>query len=256
MDTTSSMADDSAADNPITTRLVSMIDDMQLRPGERLGTERALAKQLGVSRGELRTALGELEAVHRIKRIIGRFGGIVVSDQRLERSLNSVESMRMIARTQAFDLATSTVHKTMRAPDPYERRQFAFDSNQDSRVYCVVRRRTIAGKPICVETSVVPVERFPNFITMNLESVAYLFTEQFGVKPHSAQESIQADQANQRTAELLDLAPGDLVIRVSRLSIDEESRVFEIGQETYRPERVRFRLGNAGYVKHSSVGNY
>jgi GntR family transcriptional regulator len=256
MDTKSSVADGSVAVNPITARIISMIDDMQLRPGERLGTERALAKQLGVSRGELRTALGELESVHRIKRIIGRFGGIVVSDQRLERSLNSVESMRMIARTQAFDLTTSTVHKSMRGCKPYERRQFAFTPDQDSRVYCVVRRRSIAGNPICVETSVVPVERFPNFITMDLESVAYLFTEHFGVNPHSAQESIQADQANELTAELLDLAPGDLVIRISRLSIDEESRVFEIGQETYRPERVRFRLGNAGYVKHSSVGNY
>lgn len=39
-----------------------LIREQELQPGERLGSERALAKSLGVSRSDLRTALAVLES--------------------------------------------------------------------------------------------------------------------------------------------------------------------------------------------------
>ena len=46
---------------------------------------------LGVSRSDLRNALTVLESDHEIIRKIGRAGGIVISDGRLERNINTVE---------------------------------------------------------------------------------------------------------------------------------------------------------------------
>ena len=81
-----------------------IIAQRELMPGEKLGTERALAELLGVSRSNLRVALAELESNHEIVRKIGRAGGIVVSDGRLERNLNTVESLTQIAKRQGWAL--------------------------------------------------------------------------------------------------------------------------------------------------------
>lgn len=79
-------------------RIRALIRDQELQPGERLGSERALAQSLGISRSDLRMALAVLEASHEVIRKIGRAGGIVVSDGRLERNINTVESLPTIAR--------------------------------------------------------------------------------------------------------------------------------------------------------------
>ena len=60
-------------------RIRALIRDRELQPGERLGSERALAQSLGISRSDLRMALAVLEASHEVIRKIGRAGGIVVS---------------------------------------------------------------------------------------------------------------------------------------------------------------------------------
>jgi DNA-binding FadR family transcriptional regulator len=67
-------------------RTVEVVDDAlsrllaspDLRPGQRLPTERALADQLSVPRSAVRTALARLEARGRVKRIIG--SGTYVAD--------------------------------------------------------------------------------------------------------------------------------------------------------------------------------
>ncbi|WP_428860377.1 GntR family transcriptional regulator [Bifidobacterium dentium] len=58
-----------------TSELVYRIRDQELQPGERLGSERALAQSLGISRSDLRMALAVLGASHEVIRKIGRAGG-------------------------------------------------------------------------------------------------------------------------------------------------------------------------------------
>ncbi|MFT8704177.1 MAG: GntR family transcriptional regulator [Bifidobacterium sp.] len=237
-------------------RISAYIIDEQFRPDERLGTERELAERFGVTRSELRCALETMETQHQVKRIIGRKGGVVVADNRLERNLNSIDSMREIARKQSFNLTTQVINKRMRNAEPYERRTFGMQQGQDDRVYCITRLRRIDTQPVCAETSVVPVALFPNIIHMNLDSMAALFSDVFHMPPHSSQESLETVTANSAIASLLALHANDMIMRVTRLSLNTHSRVFEIGSECYRPERVRFHLNKLGYVRHSGVGAY
>ena len=90
-------------------RIRALIRDQELQPGERLGSERALAQSLGISRSDLRMALAVLEASHEVIRKIGRAGGIVVSDGRLERNINTVESLPTIARRQGMRVSSKVL---------------------------------------------------------------------------------------------------------------------------------------------------
>ena len=53
-------------------RIRALIRDRELQPGERLGSERALAQSLGISRSDLRMALAVLEASHEVIRKIAQ----------------------------------------------------------------------------------------------------------------------------------------------------------------------------------------
>lgn len=72
-----------SATSELVYRIRARIREQELLPGEKLGSERALADSLGVSRSDLRNALTVLESDHEIIRKIGRAGGIVISDGRL-----------------------------------------------------------------------------------------------------------------------------------------------------------------------------
>ena len=89
-----------SATSELVYRIRARIREQELLPGEKLGSERALAESLGVSRSDLRNALTVLESDHEIIRKIGRAGGIVISDGRLERNINTVESLPTIAKTR------------------------------------------------------------------------------------------------------------------------------------------------------------
>ena len=78
-------AEPSAAD--VRRALLGRIDAGDLRPGERLGSDRDLAASLGVSRSTLRHALGALYDEGVVRRVPGRGGGTFVSQSKIERDL-------------------------------------------------------------------------------------------------------------------------------------------------------------------------
>ena len=65
--------------------LTEQIATGHLRPGQRLGAERALAADLGVSRATLRQALAVLADSGVVRRVPGRGGGTFVSKDKIER---------------------------------------------------------------------------------------------------------------------------------------------------------------------------
>ena len=59
--------------------LAEQIGSGRLRPGQRLGAERTLAAELGVSRATLRQALAALAESGVVRRVPGRGGGTFVA---------------------------------------------------------------------------------------------------------------------------------------------------------------------------------
>ncbi|MFI5080745.1 MAG: GntR family transcriptional regulator, partial [Streptosporangiales bacterium] len=80
--------------------LVGQISAGQLRPGQRLGAERALAAELGVSRATLRQALAVLADNGMVRRVPGRGGGTFISKGKIERDLSRVVGVPALLRSQ------------------------------------------------------------------------------------------------------------------------------------------------------------
>ncbi len=76
--------------------LVGQISAGQLR----LGAERALAAELGVSRATLRQALAVLAENGMVRRVPGRGGGTFISKGKIERDLSRVVGVPALLRSQ------------------------------------------------------------------------------------------------------------------------------------------------------------
>src|ERR1700685_4343783 len=93
--------------------LADQIATGDLRPGHRLGAERALATELGGSRTTLRKALAVLEESGMVRRVPGRGGGTFVSKGKIERDLSRVVGVPAWLRSQGVVAGTRVLSARM-----------------------------------------------------------------------------------------------------------------------------------------------
>ncbi len=219
----------------------------QLRPGDRLGDERSLAAELGVTRSRLRDALDVLQREGRVRRRLGRGGGVFASDGRLERNLNTIEGLPDITRVQGVRLVTTILRAELEPAGPLDRRLLRLAAG--ATVYHVQRlRRTDDGAGLSLEDTRVPASVFPGLDAQDLTQLYRCFREVYGVVPDVSDESVEVAYATPGQAGHLGVATGAALVRLSRLTLDDQQRPVEIGTELFVADRMRFHLRRYGVV--------
>src|SRR3954447_23971324 len=103
--TTISHAKGPLADS-IQRELQAQIDAGRWQPGQRLGSERSLALELGVRRSSLPQALAMRDQAGAVRRGIGRGGGTFVSHQKIDRDLSHIRSVPELLSAQGIITGT------------------------------------------------------------------------------------------------------------------------------------------------------
>lgn len=237
--------------------LRNLIQERELLPGERLGSEREIASLLGTTRADLRLALAALESTHEVIRRIGRGGGIIVSDSRLERNINTVESLPIIARRQGLVLQ-SEVHSAVIAPaSQSDVRLLELDRYVQGgmqNIYDITRVRYVDGRPLSLETSHLPSDIFPSFLTKDLTTSFYArFASDYGIHPSVVDETLESIEASEQQARLLQVDGGTPLMRIRRIARTGDGRPFERATDVYIASRMRFTMHHSGYVRLSAT---
>jgi GntR family transcriptional regulator len=210
----------------------------RLVPGDRLPTEHDLAAWLGVSRMTLRHALGELAQRGLVTRSVGRNGGTFVAEPKLDQDLTTLaglsEQLRRHGLVASARVLTATEHPASPAAAQ------ALEIAEDDPVCDVRRLRLADGKPIVLEHSLFPAERFPDLLQCPLDGSLYELLEQkYGQRPHRAREILEPVTADPRAAELLQVAEGAALMLVERTAYDEAGRPLEFARDLFRGDRTR-----------------
>ena len=233
-------------------RIRALIHSGDFQVGERLGSERELAEQLGVSRATLRNALAVMEQHREIRRLIGRNGGVYVSDGRFERNINTEESLPVIVRRQGGALSSSVVSASIASATPSDMRML--ESPNDSAVFNVVRLRRVDGKPLSLEISHLPTALFPRFLSKDLTEPFYsIFDRDYEIRPGSVEEVLEPILSDCRESELLEINVGTPLMRVRRIAKSEQGVPFERAMDVYIASRMRFTMHHSGYVRLSAT---
>jgi GntR family transcriptional regulator len=225
--------------------LVALIDTGALRPGQRLGAERELAVELGVSRSTLRAALAALERDGVVRRVPGRGGGTFVARDKIDRDLSRIVGVPELLRNQGFTAGTRLVSGAVLAPDPATAEALGLDA-QDF-VVDLVRIRLADGIPISLEHARFPAERFPGLLERQLGGSLYeLLEREYGVGPHQAVEHIEVVAAGDSEARVLGIVSGAPLVSITRTTTDADGVAFEHSHDLFRADRTRITVRTHG----------
>ncbi len=233
-----------AADLPAHTRiggwLERLIVSRTLTPGDKLPSEVEIANALGVSRMTLRQALSAIEAKGLIDRRRGRFGGNFVAAPRFEFDHASLpgftEQMRRIHVEAGATVLRATTHQP--AADVRQ----ALGLARGAQVHEILRARSANSEPIVLEEAYLPAEVFPGLLAADLTGSLYALMRDYDASPCSADEELEATQANDEQAEILGVPAGSPLLLITRTSFAEDGVAVEFSRDYHRSDRTRIRI--------------
>ena len=218
--------------------LMKAIDSGLLNPGDRAPSERELTQRYGVSRMTARHALTTLEAEGYLTRVPG--SGTFVSQPKFEQKLNAVTSFTEEAQLHGMVpdtriLATAIVEADYRMSE-------RMHLQTGSPIVQFQRLRMANGTPMALETSNLPLGRFPGLEGVNLasDSLYRILRERYSFKPAHATQSIEVMVAGTFEAGLLGVRAGAPLLLLERFTYDSDDLLVEYVRSFYRGDRYRF----------------
>ena len=225
--------------------LAEQISSGRLRPGQRLGAERALAAELGVSRATLRQALAVLEEGGVVRRVPGRGGGTFVAKGKIERDLCRIVGVPALLRSQCVVAGTRVLSARLAEADDVTAQ--ALRVRPGELVIDLVRIRLADGSPFSLEHAKFPARRFPGLLELPLGGSVYeLIEEHFGARPTEAVERIEVAAASADEAAILDVEPGAPLMAITRTTTDPAGEPIEFSRDLFRADRTRIIVRTEG----------
>lgn len=195
------------------------------QPGQMIPSEIELAREMGVSQGTVRKALDAMTAENLLLRRQGR--GTYVAEPEESRILFQFFRLTRDSGERLFP--TSRVLSCRRgAAQAEEAAGLAIAENDP--VWRIVRVRSLADRPLIVETIVLAEARFSGIGELSEipNNVYRLYSQRWGVTIARARERLKAVAASPDDAAELGCAPGTPLLEIGRIAFDLESRPVEL----------------------------
>lgn len=199
-------------------------------PGSPAPSERELVQRFGVARMTVRQAIDALVAEGLLQRIPGKGTFVAQRRSKVGALLGFTDEMK--ARNLLPESQT-LIARIERAGPGVAR---VLDLTEGDPVIHWKRLRRADGQPMCIEDAYLSEVLLPGFLQQGTPTSLYEALKSRGLKPTWAEDSVVADVATGAEADLLEIASGAPVLRVSRRAVCRE-RVVEVSRSTYRGDR-------------------
>ncbi len=223
----------------IASELARCIESGEFAEGERLPGEWELARDFGVARETVRSALAQLATRGLVERRHGV--GSIVCPLRIERSPQNIASLteELLARGLRPGSRVSAVERRRPSAEVCA----SLRVGPRSVVVAVARVRLADGVVIGRQVSYIPA-RFAPGIEAHIGddvSLAHLLSSKFHLRASEAELVITSVAADADTAAALECAPGSPLLRTTRVGFHADGRPFERTDGWYLPERYEYR---------------
>lgn len=207
-------------------------------PAERsLPTEQQLQEIYGVSRDTVRKALAMLTEGGLIQKVQGR-GSMVLKQEILNFPVSGLTSyqeltasLQLSSQTEVISLDMLTVNSSLASLTGFE---------PFSKVWKVVRTRSIDGKISVVDTDYLAVELVPDLTIEIAEKSIYEYLEgQLGLDIAYAQKEITVEPTSREERDLMQSQDDYLVLIKSRVYLGD-TRQFQYTESKHKIDKFRF----------------
>lgn len=215
--------------------LRSLLEQDEIQRGKLLPTEIQLARELGVARNTVRTAMDKLVRE-----------GLVTRKKGVGTQVSRAPIVTDLARWNSFTLELGDQMQTLSRAVTCENvpsgimRELGLNFGQ--RAMCLQRLKGVQDEPM-----VLLVSYFPRDLNIDPEEkfegrLYQVLQEKYGVKPTRSVEEIGATIASQEVSRKLQLPRERSVLYRRRRVLDENDRLIELAYAFYRADRFIYRI--------------
>lgn len=211
----------------------------RFQPDQRLPSERELSLRFKVGRMTVRQAL--LELMHEGK-IYTRMGkGTFVLAPKIDQELRALTGFSQDVRIRGGQPSSRVLEAKITSPSPAA--AHALRLATDDKIILLARLRLSDGIPLALERAHLPYAFFPNLLDHNfeVESLYEVLRNEYGVTLVQAEQTIEAALASPVEIEMLSLTPPAAVLKMERLTYNQNGQPLEYVPSTYRGDRYKFR---------------
>lgn len=213
----------------------------QLKPGDRLPTERELVDEFGVARMTVRHALDTLQLEGLIERRRGRAGGTFVYAEKAVIESISVDGLqsRIVVEDSTIETKILGLQKLSATQEIAEK----LEMRAGAEVWELKRLKFRDGEPVMLGIYFFPADIYP---TLCEESVAIplgeMMKDRFDITPAHLVESVEPYLANEQESELLGLRDDQAALQITRQTKGRDGTIIEASRGIIHPDRGRLEL--------------
>ena len=218
--------------------IIAQIEAGDLTPGDRLPSERELAERYSVTRITLRQALSILESQGLIIRRQG--SGTYIADPKIEREAGRLFPFTKVLRRKGYATGARVIMLQKEPANAAVAKELQLPLM--ALVYHCHRLRMINQEPVMLEKFYLPAHIFSGFENYDLanRSMYEIMETEYGVVVTSARQSLEAVNATEYEAKLLEVDPGAALMMEQRTTFDQQGQMVEGARDLYRGDKFRF----------------
>lgn len=222
-------------------KIRKMIEEGKWQVGERIPSERDLAKTFEVSRMTLRQAVQTLVDEGILERRVG--SGTYVSSQKVQEKIIGIQSFTETILSQGKTPTSKTVSYHVKPASVSEAEHLNLQN--ETVVLRMERVRFADDVPICFEVATIPYHLVESLGKKEITSSLYrTLEEKKDIHVGKAEQTISAMLASERTAEHLNIKRGEAILRLKQITYSKDNRPFEYVRTQYVADRFEFYLEN------------
>lgn len=228
---------------PLYKRIIQDLEDKirkDMKPNQKLPSERQLLDQYHVSRNTIRLALADLEERGIIYRLHGK--GTFVSTTYLSQT-NLASMYSFTEQMRQMGHKPSTDNRTFKLVDPEKEVIDQLNLAKGEKVYKLVRVRYADGIPMMYGETYLPENMFPDLklSDLNKDTLYGVLKNKYNERSVLAFEDVQAVSLNKEESEILKTKLGAPSLKIYRRTINENNLPIEFTKTLARGDKFIYR---------------
>ena len=207
-------------------------------PHTRIPSERELCTSYSVSRMTARQAVMDLVREGMLYTRVGK--GTFVAASKIEQPLRVLTGFSQDTEARSGQATSQVLQAEVIQASPEAAVALKLPSND--RVILLKRVRFSDGMALAIEAAHIPYSLCPDLLSHDFsrESLYQVMAQTFGVQPMRAEQTLEANLANEEELFHLELIAPAPVLRIQRITYRQDGLPIEFVLSTYRGDRYKF----------------
>jgi len=217
----------------------NMIHTNQLRSGQKMPTEQEVCKIFNASRITTRHAFELLANEGLIVKVQGK--GTFICEKKADMQLNFLQGFS--AEMSSIGKQPSTILLGVQLTHPTKEIMELLNLSEGGMIYVIERIRCADEVKMAYEKVHLPFHIASNIEKHDLTKSLYSILESvYHIYPVWAKQTLEATLANSTQAAYLDVKVNSPLLRIKRLSYDQNNRPYEYTESLYRGDKYKFTV--------------